>query len=361
MMTYLIVRAVGDLTPATNPGSALAWCNRLMATDMLDWTTEGLAGGAYQKVIRWSFEKQGLFQPAGAAVPVTSAGAPPAVDVYLEDGRGGEYEYQPVHWANQSIWNRNAPDGLPGHQTAIDGQTNFAYVKVKNRGTVDAADVTVQAYHSLPGAGLTWPDDFTAMSPAGGLIAPSVPAGSAAEITLGPFEWEPNLNTFGHDCILMIASVPGDPSNVDNLSPGETIAEWRLVPNDNNIGQRNVTVVPGGGGRRGLMAGLHRHVFLAANPSRTRATMQVRVELPELLRDGDWQFGFEEVTRDGFVLEPGGKRLLRIELSPGRDFTAEDVSRAKDRSITVTLLADGLVLGGMTYDLDPELRRPARG
>ena len=43
----------------------------------------------------------------------------PAVDVYIDDGRAGEYQFQQVHWANQSMWNRNAPDGLAGHQNAV--------------------------------------------------------------------------------------------------------------------------------------------------------------------------------------------------------------------------------------------------
>ena len=30
---------------------------------------------------------------------------------------------------------------------------------------------------------------------------------------------------------------------MSNFSPGETIPEWRLVPHDNNIGQRNVVPV----------------------------------------------------------------------------------------------------------------------
>lgn len=361
MMTYLIVRAVGDLTPMTNPGTSLAWCNRLMATDLLDWTSEGLSGGAYNKVIRWSFEKQGLFQPPGAPTPVTSAGAPPAVDVYIDDGRGGEYPYQPVHWSNMSIWNRNAADGLPGHESAIDGQTNYAYVKVKNRGTTAATNVTVKGYHSLPGAGLTWPDDFTAMSPAAGLVAASVAANSAAEVTVGPFEWEPNINAYGHDCVLMIASVAGDPSNVDNFGPGETIAEWRLVPNDNNIGQRNVQVVPGGGGMEGLLEGLDDHVFFAGNTSIRRATMQLQVELPELLRTKGWQLRFQGLTSNRFVLGPREHRLLRLELAPGSDFTPDEVAGTSDRDISVTLLENDLVLGGMTYRLDPALNAPPRG
>jgi hypothetical protein len=365
VMTYLILRAVGDLTPMTNPANALAWCNRLMATDLLDWTSEGLSGGAYNKVIRWAFEEQGLFQPPGAPTPVTTAGAPPAVDVYIEDGRGGEYQHQPVHWANTSIWNRNAADALPGHQSAIEGQPNYAYVKIKNRGTLPATQVTVKGYHCLPGAGLTWPNDFTAMFPAGGIVAPSVPANNALELTVGPFEWQPNINVGGHDCLLMIASVFEDPSNVDNFSPGETIAEWRLVPNDNNVGQRNVQVVSGQEGSEGLMQDLDGQVFFAGNTSIRRATMQLMVELPELLRAKNWKVRFHGLAKNRFVLGPREKRMLTIELIPGDDFTTDDVTDTSDRDISVTLLSDDMVLGGMTYRLDPLLkprtRKPKHG
>ena len=55
--------------------------------------------------------------------------------------------------------------------------------------------MTVQGYHCLPGAGLTWPNDFTAMSPAGRPHrTASVAANNAAEVVVGPFEWVPNEN-----------------------------------------------------------------------------------------------------------------------------------------------------------------------
>jgi hypothetical protein len=273
--------------------------------------------------------------------------------VYIDDGRAGEYPYQPVHWANPSIWNRNAPDGLPGHQSAVAGATNYMYAKVKNRGTTDAVNVSVKGFHSLPGAGLTWPIDFTSMSPAAGLVAPAVAAGSAAEVTVGPFEWVPNVNAFGHDCVLMIASVPGDVSNTELLDPGETIAEWRLVPNDNNIAQRNVQLVPGG--PEALVKALDKRFFMAGNTFRKRASMLLQVKLPDLLAELGWKVQFPGIRENRFVLKPLAKRKIVIELIPGEPFTTDQVKHTRDRDITITLLADDIVLGGMTYQLDPEL------
>ena len=298
MTTWLILETIRTLTSGTNPSNfnpvtmttvpgrgAQLWCEALQATDGTNWTSEGVTGGAYNKVIRWAFEKQGSYQPAGAPTPVTTEGAPPTVDVYIDDGRGGEYPFQAVHWQNMSIWNRNAPDGGLGHQNANDGVTNYMYGKVKNRGTSAAANVTVRAYHSLPGAGLTWPTDFVEMNPVGGLPIASIPANNALEFMVGPFEWEPNLNVYGHDCVLMIASVASDTSNVDSFTASETIQEWRLVPNDNNIAQRNVTVLPGGGGMEALIAALDRAPFFAGNNLNVAAAMELRFELPPGARE----------------------------------------------------------------------------
>ena len=52
----------GSLFQATNPPNAAGWVTALRAADLGDWITENITGGAYQKVIRWAFEMQGLFQ-----------------------------------------------------------------------------------------------------------------------------------------------------------------------------------------------------------------------------------------------------------------------------------------------------------
>jgi hypothetical protein len=373
MTTYLILRTISNLTSGTNPSNwdpvamanvpgrgAQVWCEEMQDTDYENWTSEGLSGGAYNKVIRWAFEKQGSYQPVSAMPPYNAAGSPPQVDVYINDGRNGEYDFQAVHWHNTSMWNRNSADGLPGHQNAIEGATNYMYVKVKNRGTAAATNVTVKGYHCLPGAGLTWPNDFTEMNPIGGLSVASIGANNSQEVTVGPFEWVPNQNVYGHDCVLMIASTAGDPSNIDNFTGGETIEEWRLVPNDNNIGQRNVSIVPGGGGMEGLIKGLHQHVFFAGNTFRRKAKMELKAELPRILAAAGWKLQFKGIDDNRFELKPGEKRKIVIELVPGGDFTKDQVQGTVDRDINVYLYGNGMLVGGMTYRLDPDLKEPVQ-
>ncbi len=374
VVTYLILRTIGNLTPGTNPSDwdpvamtdvpgrgAQLWCEEMQATDLENWTSEGLSGGAYNKVIRWAFEKQGSYQSPGAPTPVTTAGAPPAVDVYIDDGRNGEYQFQAVHWHNTSMWNRNSPDGLPGHQNAIEGATNYLYGKVKNRGTSAATNVTVKCFHCLPGAGLTWPTDFTEMSPVGGLPIASIGANNTEEVPVGPFEWVPNENVYGHDCVLMIASVDGDPSNIDNFTGTETIAEWRLVPNDNNIGQRNVTIVPGGGGSEALMAALDGAVFFAGNSFNKPANMELRVDMPRVLASKGWRLQFVDLDNNKFRLKAGERRKIGLRLAQGNSFRVDDFRNAADRNISVHLHGNGILLGGMTYQVDPDLTEPSGG
>ncbi len=358
MMTYLMLRTISSFTPGTNPGNPLAFCNAMMATDLLNWTSRAIFGGAYNKVVRWSFEKQGLFQPAGAPSSVTTEGAPPAVDVYIEDGRAGEYGYQGVHWNCQSIWNNNpSVDFSASHQEPILGTTNKTYVKLKNRGTQTATGVNVRAFHCLPGAGLTWPTDFVEMTYAAGAIG-SIGANSTEEIQVGPFEWTPNINAYGHDCIIVIASATNDPSNIDHFTAGEIIPEWRLVPNDNNVGQRNVHPVAGGGGINGLVASLQNKSFWAGNTYSQKATMTIKVDLPRILKSKNWGISFPGIKNNEFVLKAGERREMVYELKVGGDFTKAELESTNEREITVSLFADGAIVGGMTYYLDPNIAAP---
>lgn len=326
MMMYLILRAVSTLTPATNPRSAREFAAALMAVDQLNWTSEGIFGGAYAKVIRWSFERQGEYQDPLVTGRVVAPGLPPDQDVYIDDGRAGEYGYQPIHWQTTTIWSRRSADGGSSHEQPLIGQTNFVYVKVKNRGTQTANDVVVRGYHAKPGAGLLWPNDFTPFD------TPQLSVASVEEAVVGPFSWTPSVDGHGHDSLLMIASAPGDGSNVDSFTAGEVIEEWRLVPNDNNIGLRNVNLVPGSAS--GLLRAFEGVGFWVRDPD-----VMVAVHLPEFLATAGWEL-LVDVQPDAHV---------RLRLTAGGPFTPQ----AGD--IRIEARADGNLVGGMTYRLDPDL------
>jgi hypothetical protein len=352
VMAYLMLRAIATLTPSTNPTNVSGFVTAMQTADLGDWTSEGLSGGAYGKVIRWAFEKQGLFQPPGAPTPVTTVGAPPAVDVFIDDGRHGEYDYQPNHWSNQSVWNRRATDGGTAHEEPVLGQTNYAYVTVSNRGTQTATGVVVKGFHCQPSAGLVWPNDWQAMSTTQ-LTAPDIPPGG--HVTVGPFAWTPVA--VGHECMLMISSAVGDPSNVDNFTAGDSIPEWRLVPHDNNIGQRNVAPVPAGG-IEGLITALTGRPFTVRNPFEHKAGIALDVALPAVLEKADWRVQVSSPGGAAFPLRAGTAKDVRFDLVVGRPEALERLAAlpAEERELVITARADGRVIGGMTYALDPALK-----
>jgi hypothetical protein len=254
---YLILKALSTLSSTTNPANALAFEKAMEDADATDWHSkhphETQAGGAYMKVIRWAFEKQGLFQIPGTATPNNNIGDPPAVDAYIDDGRHGEYDYQPNHGSCQDIWNRTdltMGDGGGVHQEPMVGRTNYAFVRIKNRGYRAARNIVVRGFHCLPGVGLVYPNDWIAMATPQ-LTAPDLAANNSFRSDLfkltnigeivGPFEWVPSQ--LGHECMAFTVSAKGDPCNIDGRVTGP-IPAWRLVPHDNNIGQRNVYPTP---------------------------------------------------------------------------------------------------------------------
>jgi hypothetical protein len=343
---YLLLHAVETLTPLSNPSSPAQFLNALKTADTDNWTSEGVFGGAYEKVLTWAFEKQNL-----------NNGSPPNIDVYIEDGRAGEYGFLPIHYATTAIWNRRNPDGLSGHEEPGSGVKNYAYVKIKNRGTSVANNVVVKGYHCKPSAGVLWPMDFQPMTTTQ-LSAGTVQPNNSEEKTVGPFEWVPVTNAWGHDCMLMVVSATGDTSNVDKFTVGEVIEDWRLVPNDNNVAQRNVTLVPGGGGLQGLVAGLHNKGFWVGNPGRKTSLISVSIKLPPLLTKRGWRIYLRNIPAEGERLKAREQRFVAFEVQAGETFSRTDVMESSNRDIVVTATADGSIIGGMVYRIDPEIEKP---
>lgn len=353
---YLIFRAIGTLTPTTNPSTALGFEQALEDADAPDWNSlnppETYAGGAYMKVIHWAFEKQGLFQLAGTPTPSNNPGSPPAVDVYIDDGRHGEYEYQANHWSCQDIWNRRTiGDGGGVHEEPITGQTNYAYVRIKNRGYQSASGIVVKAFHCFPGVGLVYPTDWMPMDTPQ-LSAPDLAANNAVGEVVGPFNWVPSQ--VGHECMFFSVSATGDASNIDGRVAGP-IPEWRLVPHDNNIGQRNV--VPVAGGFQGLLASFARRPFWIRNTFDKEVTVEIRAKLPDVLRRNGWQLALADAKPSKFLMKAGERRKVLLELTPGN--TVEPIL-SRDEQIEVTVKQDGIVVGGMNYYVDPSLPSPGQ-
>jgi len=351
---YLIIRAIGSLasSPITPTPHASVFATALQNADIGTTTFEGIGGGAVHKVIRWGFEKQGLYRAPGA--PTTAEGVPPAIDLYIDDGRAGEYTFLPNHWSTTEIWNRLSADGGLEHQTPIVGVANYVYVRIKNRGTEAASDIVVKGYHCRPGTGLTWPDDWQPMTTTEVAVPGSLAAGGSTVV--GPFEWTPT--EIGHECLLMAVSAPGDLANTETVTG--PIPEWWLVRHDNNIAQRNVAPVAGGGGGLQLAASFRNRHFFVRNPMDRAVQVRLEVAMPAFLQERRYQLQFTNPGGATFTLAPGAEREVVMQMKEGLDFTAADVEQARYATIEVAAYYDGIPAGGMTYQIDPKMRRPAQ-
>ena len=382
-VSYLIIKAIGTLTTTTNDPEVFV--TALMNADRTTTTFEGHPGGALHKVIRWAFEKQGLFQPnarPGTTTPVTRAGDPPEVDVYIDDGRHGEYDYLYGFWESKDMWARRAADGGTTHQEPVVGKTNYMYVRVSNRGSMPATDVSVKAYHCTPGSGLSWPDHWRAMDTPVRSAPGSVPPGGS--VVVGPFAWKPEA--VGHECLLAIASTGKDLANDSTVM--SSIAHSRFVPFDNNIGQRNIAPVRALDWKR-LLVLLRKMPFHVVNPWMRPVKVELVPVLPKSMKDAKQWVLFDNPGGNKFTLAPfetkkigfsvvstpqiptrvPWKKKLPIVMKPGifepegmfadvapdsldaLDSLDEMLSKGRPVHLRIVTLIDGQNMGGMTYVL----------
>ena len=115
--------------------------------------------------------------------------------------------------------------------------------------------------------------------------------------------------------------------------------------------------MPGGGESAALSAALDGVFFMAGNNLNRPAQMEIRVFLPRVLASRGWRLGFAGLPSNRFRLNAGEKRRVELALSAGASFSADHVRGDADRTIEVMLYGDGMLLGGMSYQLDPDMKQ----
>ena len=169
-----------------------------------------------------SFHDRGLLVcSAQADLYIREASDDPGADSYLG----------PVFWDSPDLWIRNADDGIPVHQSPKQGQDNWLYARVRNRGTVNARAFVV-TFNVKPWAGtqFLYPQDFVPYISAaiGFNLAPG-------DSTIVKAKW-PNalvpIPGTGDQCLLASVYTPTD------VSP-----TGKHVWEHNNLAQKNVTIV----------------------------------------------------------------------------------------------------------------------
>jgi hypothetical protein len=86
--------------------------------------------------------------------------------------------------------------------------------------------------------------------------------------------------------------------------------------------------------------------------------MAVSVSLPPLLASLGWRINVHGLPEGGARFKAREQRLVTFDVQAGETFSRDDVASAAERDIVVTATADGAVIGGMIYRLDPDIERP---
>jgi subtilisin family serine protease len=304
-----------------------------------------------------SFGRVNAFEATRIAAPAPQG--KDGVDIFLRDNRldWGNTEqpsnvtFEPVrgflgHWKSVDIKidqppYQSAPTDNAGFEALTDeqpleGAINKVYVRVRNRGPVTAASVTVKLHWTQFGTALaTLPMDFWSVFPAdsadttqwhplgvqnltdlaysGASVAgcPGRPApdcgGASDAAQIASFDWlGPSVApmTPNHFCLFAVIDSPQD--HVSASSMASLVPDF-ITPTDNNVTHRNVKVELAGGGMVDIMRS-----FYIRNPFPRAARSLLRLEAPKgwrVVTDGP-PFG------EAFSLKGGEQVLVTAKLFP---------------------------------------------
>lgn len=185
-------------------------------------------GGRVHKLIRWAFERQGLYATDQPREVAEGPGLAPAVDIYIADSRPqagpdagpGSYQPVPLRWEPQAPW--LADDGALQRRAGGDLQ-----LRIGNRGRDTADQVQLRWWWSGPRtqAGFTWH---------------AWPVGGATQLQVPPSGlWLPLLPGLPGEAHWLLACVdaPADRANLqaDEAPPSDAELLMHLVAHDNNL------------------------------------------------------------------------------------------------------------------------------
>ncbi|MFF3942740.1 hypothetical protein [Streptomyces phaeofaciens] len=316
-----------------------------------------LTGGLYSKVMDEAFVNQGLW-------------ARRPVDLYIADNPAdlGAQPSGVPHWTSPDIWVRNndistGDNPELGHESPINNQPNYLYVRVHNRGLQASASggFQVEAFRCDPGTGMIWPTHFQSLGTL--VINQPIPAGGSVRV--GPFIWTPQI--VDHEGLVAVVHGAEDPAITATLNG--PVPHDRVIRFDNNVGQRNVApqmAAPGGKTHmtitlRGALTSTTGswHLDATALPDDTRISVRTlsRILEPSTLTNVDvTQAGSVRTTFeikggktavvDGFHLEANDRVAAEVTI----DFSSQ-AEHLRLYPLVATQYQDGLIAGRMTIQI----------
>lgn len=246
------------------------------------------------------------------------------------------------------------------------GQDNHIYVRMKNRGSSDANNVTATVYWSEVST-LVTPDMWT---PVGTTPAVNVPQGDTL-VVADPVIWASgDIPATGHYCFVGILNHPGDPAPP---LPGPT--DWdgfrNFIRDLNNVTWRNFNVVDLDPNATGDSAEMP--FIIAGAPDRprvfdleiiqhlakdTRVWLEVPMGLAKQFFEGRrWKYDIDRKNRTVRLLLPGAPRLYLPEMRFGKAariktrFIVEGIKKNVQRGnwIAIRQLFEQVEVGRVTW------------
>jgi hypothetical protein len=183
-----------------------------------------IAGWSYPQIDPTSLNTSDVFH--------TCLGA----DLWISDGPN-DFGNNSNDYNSTDIWSTLIFGGTL-HEDPVSGLNSYVTVRVHNLGSLPASNVDVTLYWADINAGPAWPTDFNQIGIT--YTTPNFPAGESWEYT---WSWyvDPDFGTGHHFCFVATAHSIDDPMTG---GPGNYVA-----PYDNNIAQKNITIVGGKAGQ----------------------------------------------------------------------------------------------------------------
>jgi serine protease len=274
---------------------------------------------------------------------------------------------------NATLGEASGTEGIvPANDAVVPNAVNYLYVRLQNRGLIDAIGATATVYWS-DASSLVAPVDWHLI---GTSAAIDVPAGGHLVVT-APIPWDTsagNLPGTGHGCFVAVAHHPADPAppaivayNPSTSAP-TSWAEFRsYLGANNNIAWRNFTVLGASqADENGIVIG---RFFIRGAPDEARRfDIEVLIDLPEHTRASlalprallsDSPFAGRLTQRDEVVeleLNRHGKLSLPRVLLPRRTRIPCEmrIQRRDDRvdreyAIAVRQVWEGIEVGRVTW------------
>jgi hypothetical protein len=159
----------------------------------------------------------------------------PDYDIYIKDNDtdDGSVPSSSPWWKSPDIWVRNDGDCTnTTHENPMPGTTATICVRVRNRMTTAVDNIKVNVYWTSAALGIWWPGSWSYVN---SFTIASLAGGSS---TVQSVPWNVPYIA-GHACLLARADAPHDPLG----SGPDTTLPVDLVPNNNNIAQKNMNIV----------------------------------------------------------------------------------------------------------------------